>query len=325
MNLLKKLLNKFNGLYYPQEYLCLSKESFQQPLHVYLSDNMKLIKDITNSHLFNGYSPLILILFFSSIEDQLLPDNIEIVFSHHTLDPNEIVKQKDAIGRLYLKLIRKQAAGDYSLGYYEGTKGQHHFLSTFHHYIIRLKNNLYNKQIGNVFLEGNLYKQVQIAYAVPRIISLITVANGDLYNLFPTDLQGPVNEQFYSVSLRINGKACMQVESAKRIVISEMHSDAYKIVYSLGKNHMQELKLKDNFSFSESVSAILKLPLPKLALKYRELELIESFEHGIHKLFLFKVISHHIISDEKATLAHIHNVYATWRHNKGLEGNYLLR
>jgi flavin reductase (DIM6/NTAB) family NADH-FMN oxidoreductase RutF len=184
---------------------------------------------------------------------------------------------------------------------------------------------LYNKKEGNVFLKNNLYKQVQIAYAVPRTISLITVTGSNLYNLFPTDLHGSIGDQFYSVSLRINGKACMQVEAAKRIVVSEMHSDAYKTAYSLGKNHMQELKARDNFPFSELVSAILKFPLPNLVLKYRELELIETFDHGIHKLFLFKIISHHAVSDEKATLTHIHNVYATWRHNKALPGNYLLR
>ena len=256
MNLFKKLLNKFNGLYYPQEYLCISKESFQQPLHVYFTDNMKVIKNITLSHLFSGYSPLILTLFSSSIENQSTPGNIAIVLSQQALHPNEIISEKDAIAKLYLKLICQRSAGNNTIYYYEGIKGEHHFLSSFHQYIIGLKNRLYNKKTGNVFLKNNLYKQVQIAYAVPRIISLITVADGNLYNLFPTDLHGSLDDQFYSISLRINGKACIQVERAKRIIISEMHSGAYKPVYSLGKNHMQEMKPKDNFMFSESVSRL---------------------------------------------------------------------
>ena len=72
-------------------------------------------------------------------------------------------------------------------------------------------------------------------------------------------------------------------------------------------------------------STTLKLPLPQHTLFYRELELMESFVHGIHKLFLFKIVSAKMAEDEPATLAHIHNVYATWRYNKGLPGNYLLR
>jgi hypothetical protein len=119
--------------------------------------------------------------------------------------------------------------------------------------------------------------------------------------------------------------ACKQVVAARRIVISQMHCDAYKMVYSLGKNHMQELKSKDNFPFGESLSTVFHLPLPRFVLFYRELELADSFTHGIHQIFLYKIISQQHVSHEPVTLAHVHNSYASWRHNKGLAGNYLLR
>jgi hypothetical protein len=176
-----------------------------------------------------------------------------------------------------------------------------------------------------VFLPGNLYTQVQVAYALPRVISLITVRQDGLFNLFPTDLHGPAGEGHYLISLRHAGKACRQVEAARQIVVSEMHCDACKAVYALGKNHMQDVKPKDRFPFGSSVSTILQLPLPEAALLYRELELEESFMHGIHKLMLFKVLSQQVLTDTKATLAHIHTTYATWRYNNGLEGNYLSR
>jgi hypothetical protein len=325
MKLVKKVLNKFNGLNYPQEYLCLAKESFQQPLHVYLVDKKRIIKDITNKHLFTGYSPLIFTLSFSSANRQNLSDTIDVVFSQHSHQPNEFLEKKDAIASLSLKMIRRQSAGDIDIISYEGIKGKHHFLSFFHQYIISLNNRLYNKKPGNVFLHDNLYKQVQIAYSVPRIISLITVSDGNLYNLFPSDLHGPVNEQYYISSLRRGGKACKQVETAGRIVISEMNCNAYKTVYSLGKNHMQELKSKESFPFSDARSSAFQLPLPQSVLSYRELELLESFEHGIHKLLLYRIVSRQVVSHDLATLSHIHTIYATWRHNKGLAGNYLLR
>jgi len=325
MKWIKKILNKLNGLYYPQEYLCLIKESFQQPLHVYLVHNNKIIKDITHSHIFVGYSPLLIALSFPSELNQPLPDEIEMVFSKSSLSLNENLKKKGAIARLSLQLIRKQPAGDAHFFYYEGIKGEHYFLSSFHQFIIRLSNWLFNKKPGNVFLPGNLYVQVQIAYAIPRIISLITVNDGGLYNLFPTDLHGPISESYYCISLRHNGKACRQVESTRRIVVSQMQGHAYKTVYSMGKNHMQDLKPKNNFPFTESLSKTINLPLPQSTLNYQELELIESFEQGIHKLLVFKILSQQIMEENAATLAHIHNVYATWRHNKGLAGNYLLR
>jgi hypothetical protein len=325
MKLVKKILNKFNGLHYPQEYLCLAKESFQHTLHAYIVEGNQVIKDITNEHLFTGYSPLIIILNSPTGNNRELPPDIEIIFSQKSLQPNDVFEKKDAIARLSLKLILKQLAGDNNIFYYEGIKGKHYFLSSFHQYIIELNNRFYNRKEGNVFLHNNLYKQVQIAYSLPRIISLITVSDGKLYNLFPTDLHGQANQQYYVSSLRHEGKACKQVEAAARIVISQVHCQVYKTVYSLGRNHMQELKSKENFPFGESFSTIFQLPLPQSVLYYRELELIDSFVHGIHKLLLYKILSSQAVSDAPATLSHIHNVHATWRHNKGLSGNYLLR
>ena len=320
---MKKILTKLNGLHYQQEYLCLAKEPFQNPIHAYFVKDGHVIKDITNEHLFTGYSPLIFTLIFSDLKEPF--SKIEMFFSQRSLQPNDLFKKRDALAWLSLRLIQKQKIGDNEIYYYKGIRGQHHFLSFFHQYIIGLNNQFYNRKKENVFLNNALYKQVQIAYSIPRIISLITVGSGGLYNLFPTDLHGPVNEQYYVSSLRHGGKACKQVENAGRIVISQVHTDVYKMAYALGKNHMQELKPKENFFFSESLSSLFKLPLPKSLLSYRELELVGSFDHGIHKLLLYKIISSQVVSKDPSTLAHIHNCYATWRHRKGLPGNYLVR
>ena len=120
MQLLQKLLNKFNGLYYKQEYLCLAKESFQQQLHVYLIAGKQIIKEITNQHLFTGYSPLIFSLYSTSIKEGELTEKIDIVFSEECLKPNEFLEKKDAIAHLSLKMIRRQSAGSMDIVYYEG-------------------------------------------------------------------------------------------------------------------------------------------------------------------------------------------------------------
>jgi hypothetical protein len=322
MNLIKKVLGKFSGLKYPQEYLCLAKESFEQPLHVYLITGGQIIEDITNSHNFVGYSPVIFTLFSS----QTIPGMITVAFSERPLQPNEKFSKKDAVAILDMKKINEQAIDNGTVFYFEGTNGRHHFLSSFHQFIIQLQNKFYQKKTGNVFLPGNLYKQVQIAYSIPRTISLITVNNGRCYNLFPTDLHGPVGEKHYIVSLRHEGKACAQVLEAGKILLSEMDSSIYKTVYHLGKNHMQPLKEKEKFRlFSDQVSDALQLPLPHYTVFFRELELIDFFTHGIHQLMLFKVANWQPLQPQTSILAHIHTVYASWRHNNRLKGNYLMR
>ena len=109
MKLLNKLLNKLNGLHYPQEYLCLANESIPNPLRVYLVHNKHVLKDITTRHLFVGYSPLI---FTLSPLKEPAPDKwttIDILFTHKILHQNETFAQKDAMAMLTLKRIHQQA------------------------------------------------------------------------------------------------------------------------------------------------------------------------------------------------------------------------
>ena len=102
MKLVKKILNKLNGLHYTQEYLCFAKESFLQPLHVYLVNDKHIIKDITNQHLFVGYCPLVF-----AFSDTDLPLFVQLIFSHRTLLPNESFSKKDALALLELEQIKK--------------------------------------------------------------------------------------------------------------------------------------------------------------------------------------------------------------------------
>ena len=301
----------------------MAKEVFKDSLHVYIVEGGKPVKNITCNHLFTGYCPLVFAFVAATIPSE--KDKLEIVFSSEVLIIHALVKKEKILASLSLKKIEQQTIDNEQLFYYEGIKGSHHFVSRFHQFIIQLNNRLYNHKPGNVFLEENLYKQVQIAYSVPRKISLITVGQDNLYNHFPTDLHGQVNEKFYVISLRHEGHACKQVISAKKIVLSDMQAHAFKQVYALGKNHMQPLKEKTAFDFDLKVSKHFHLPLPKNLTYYKELELQESFIHGIHRFLLFKIIYAEKVSQEQQTLAHIHNVYATWRYKNEVESNYLMR
>ena len=323
MLVIKKILNKLNGLYFSQEYLCLSKESFVEPLHVYLIENAHIVKDITQSHQFVGYSPLIFALSSSTLAES--SDTLDILFTSKPFQVNETAAKKDAIARLSLQRIHTLTGSNDIIAFYEGVKGSHHFVSLFHQFIIELNNRLYNNKAGNVFLKGNLYTQVQIAYSLPRKICLVTVGESNLYNHFPTDLHGQINAHEYVISLRHEGKACHQVEHAGKIALSDMPAEEYEKVYSLGKNHTKPLRDASEFNFGPLLSKTFSLPLPKEVLSYRELILEKCFIHGIHKILLFKITSEEKLTATPQTLSHIHNCYATWRHNQKLSSNLLLR
>lgn len=319
----KKILSRFNGLSFRQDYLCLSKEKLEQPLCAYLLSKNQVFKDITNLHLFVGYQPLV--FAFAENGKPGFENDIEVVFSPRQLSLNDIVDEKNVLARLQLNLIKREPAGATIISFYEGTKGRHRFVNGRSQLIQGLYNQLYNRKAGNVYLNRNLYTQVQIAYALPRTISIITVGDEGEFNMFPTDLHGQCSEEFYIISLRTNGKACQQVEASRKILVSEVHCDLYKTVYGLGKNHMQPMRAETHFPVSGDYSARFGLPIPLQTLAYRELELVDTFVHGIHKLMTFRIVSAERLTDDPDTLSHIHNSYATWRHKNNLAGNYLMR
>lgn len=316
MQVLKKVLDKLNGYAYRQEYLCLAEGTFQQPLFAYLVKDNVVVRDVTREHLFVGYCPLIFAFDDPDISEM---EEVDIRFSSQSLPLNAPLK--NPIAELKLRKIHQQ---DQNISYYAGISGRHQFISPFHQWINILNNRLHQQKAGNVYLNSRLYPQVQIGYALPRQVSLITLELNGNFNLFPTDLHGQINPRQYIISLRHAGLACKQVQQAGKIVVSAVQPSLYKTVYSLGKNHMQPLKSKEAFSFSPHHSALFNLPLPPGTVSYHELELHNSFDHGIHRVLLFN-IKNQCTQPGGQPLTHIHNSYATWRLKHGLPGNYLLR
>lgn len=321
MKLFRQILQRLNGLQFPREYVCFSREELSPLLHVYLLEGDRIAAEITHQHFFVGYSPLIFLI--PATDGITTGKNIHLLITETALPLNAKFAAKDALARLSLELINQQEMDGKKLLFYRGTIGRHRFLSGFHQWIGRLYNNWFNRKAGNVFLDNNLYSQVQIAYSLPRTISLVTVGDGALFNLFPTDLHGQPTNSHYVISLRTGGKALEQVKATGRILLCEMEASSCKIVYALGKNHMQPLKNASSFPFSENLSPVFGMPVPTGAVLFRELELKGFFEEGIHTLLLFEISHQQVLSTNPHTLAHIHNACASWRQKKGFAGNYL--
>ncbi|CAN5391179.1 hypothetical protein BH10BAC2_BH10BAC2_47830 [soil metagenome] len=324
MTILKRVLQKFNGFYYSREYICLPLEQHTFPLQVLLVRESKVVKDITAMQVMVGISPLIIALPSLEEVDQENWQHIYTVYSNSSIKEGATVSNDKIVGSLQLEKIKNQKVGDFFIYYFEGIVGKHRFIPHINQIINRFYNSFYNRSKGNIFLKGNLYTQLQVAYSVPKIIALITVGCNDLYNLLPTDQHGQINNEYYIITLRKAGNACKQALDAGKIVLSNVYAGYYKEVYAFGKNHMQPLKEIDSFDFSGDRTQILNYPLPKHVIAYRELELAESFEHGIHRIFLFRILAYKKNIADLPVLSCIHNAYATWRFKQHLPCNHFL-
>jgi len=319
----------------PQEYICTGLEHFSPRLNVFASfQKTSLSVDITEDHVFLGYKPLVIGIpvkkdsscheAFISSKEICLSFNTVGVFKQSSVKYGFPVDKK-SLARLTLKRIASREYGDTSSFIYEGVKGEHNFLSSFHQFTNQLRDKLKKKKDGNVGLPGNLYEQVRIAYALPRIISIITVAKDGLCNMFPTDLHGSINNEFYVGSLRHEGNACLQVEETKKIVISHVSINCFRDAYAMGKNHMQDLKPIETFKIHAAQSELFHYPLNKETLSYRELELVGSYDVGIHRLLFYKIMNSKILNSNSDTLSHIHQYYEAWRKKQGIKTDSVLR
>lgn len=311
------------GVTIPVEYPCMAYHPRGDHPAIYLSGNGSDDKlDVTHTHLFLGYKPLVIGFPVSNSHldnfSKITHSNPHLIFSH----PG----QAQPFARLKLFFTDKMILQDQTVFFFSGKKGDHHLIHKYYQAIWYLKETLKRPIPGNIDLPGNLYDQVRIAYSFPRIISLVTVGEKNSFNLFPTDLNGNAGDSHYLISLRYNGKACAQTKHIGKLVISTVLPDFFKQAYALGKNHMKDLRSASEFPFGQYFSGHYQLPLPQSVVSWKELEYITATQIGIHQIQTFRVTDQQsVLSESTAVLAHIHAFYAQWRKNHGLSAEYLLR
>jgi flavin reductase (DIM6/NTAB) family NADH-FMN oxidoreductase RutF len=331
LNLKALVKRKLFGYTLPHEYLCLSSYPLLSPLRIFLtSDRSARFLEVSNQHILLGYKPLVIGILFSH-EDAERFSRSEVCLSFQICDFEPKASWRGfstdvtRVATLTVKKVSERVHGNKVLCIFTGTAGHHFFLPSFNQYINRARESFKALKKGNVYLPGNLYEQVKVAYAVPREISVITIGKDGQYNMFPTDLHGPVNDDFYASSLRKDGKACEQVDEIRRLCISSVDADWSGKAYALGKNHMKDLSDLKGIELHEKRSEKFNLPLPAAVISYRELQVIESFDEGIHRIFFYKIVHQQIFNQEKPALRHIHRYYAQWRESQGLKTEYTIR
>lgn len=319
---MKKLLKKILlGITLPQEYLCLNLSEFNKPLRVVIkSFSSKILTDITKNHLFIGYKPLVIALDKKYLNDAAITSFQQLTISFQTDVESEIAK-------VDLELVKEIKLNSNNCLVFKGKKGVSSFANPFHKLTRSIYYYLTSDKKQNIFLAGNLYEQIKIAYSIPRKIYLATVGSNSLFNIFPTDLSGKYESEYFIMSLRTGGKANQQIVNEGKCLISVMEATAFPDVYHAGKNHMKELTEipKIGVSIRNERSNVLKLPVPLRATKYYELESIEKCEVGIHTIHFFKIINSVELNGNNSVLAHIHRDYAEWRLRNGMNLNYLIR
>jgi hypothetical protein len=285
-------------MYFSNEYICLNFKELIPDIRVILETHDSAF-DVTDSHLLLGYKPLLI----------GIPKNGSHITSH-TASLKFFTSEK-LCGTIRLCI---SDTFHENLTIFVGHSASHELLTVSQqilHILIR------NRKRKNDPLNPprDLYDQIRVAYSYPRKISVITVGENELYNVFPTDLHGEIHGQNkYIISLRENGKAFRQVVHSGRICLSTVSCDQFREVYALGKNHMQDLQPVNYFP-AETLRILngSGLAVYGAATGYLILKMESEQKAGIHHLITFSIEKRSATDKQLNILSHIHSYYALWR------------
>jgi hypothetical protein len=308
--MLKEKIRKFlTGVAIKKEYPCVDHLQFNGEVKVLMHHNGEQV-DITDDHLFLGYKPLI--AGIHTVTDIDAPE-VRISFIH---------RSGAKLAEVQLKKIAARVIGNTYLVLFTGIHADTFFLPLFNRSVNVMARRFRKKINGNVEMEGNEYQQVQAMYSIPRKISVISLGHGELFNMFPTDLHGNAGKDFYVDSLRKAGKACGQVLALKRVVKADIELSSKEDVFAMGKNHMKELQAAAGLPV-QGFSDMYKLPLVKGTIAYKEMELYDHIEIGIHRVLVFRVHNEVILNSEAPVLSCTNGHYLQWRLDHSLHANYI--
>lgn len=149
-------------------------------------------------------------------------------------------------------------------------------------------------------------------YICPRPVALVSVMDGDHGNIFPMDLIGPVGARKFSLALHKSRQGVALMEHSRRVAVSSVPVDQTSVAYGLGKNHRQARIDWTELPFDTAPSPAFRLPVPRFALRVRELEIISVQSVGDYKHFLADTVEDQSWADG-LQLHFVHGFYDAWR------------
>jgi len=159
-------------------------------------------------------------------------------------------------------------------------------------------------------------QQQMIFYICPRPVVLVSVDDGSHSNLFPMDLIGPVSADRFTLALRSTSPSIPTMKSARRVSISDVPARDYATAYKLGVHHKNVKVEWDRLPFEVRRSREFSLPYPSIALRVRELQILDFDTIGSHTFFVTRVSSEDS-AEEAAQFFHTSGIYQHFRSCNG--------
>lgn len=169
---------------------------------------------------------------------------------------------------------------------------------------------------GNFFMIPEAVQQQMIFYICPRPVVLVSVDDGSHSNLFPMDLIGPVREDCFTLALRSTSPSIATMKSSRRVALSDVPARDYTTAYKLGVHHKNVTVDWGRLPFKIQRSREYSLPYPSIALRVREMQILDFDTIGSHTFFVTRKVSEHSAQDA-AQFFHTSGIYQHFRSCNG--------
>ncbi len=218
------------------------------------------------------------------------------------------------IGVLHLRYLRDWRTAGAWLGLFEVAGGAHRCV----HWPRRTWDSwMYERAVRNVPRESLLMappavQQMMVFYLRPRPVFLVSVDDGHHSNIFPMDLVGPLQPERFTLALRNTSPSVETIKNARRLALADLPGTACRIAYQLGAHHKQSQVDWDRLPFKTVRSRDFSLPVPAIALRVREVEILDFQTVGSHTLFVGRICSQGVFA-EGAQLFHTSGIHQRLR------------
>ena len=173
-----------------------------------------------------------------------------------------------------------------------------------------------NRDPNNFFMPPDAVQQQMIFYICPRPVVLVSVDDGRHSNLFPMDLIGPVTADRFTLALRSTSPSIATMKNTRCVALSDVPARECGSAYKLGIHHKNAMVQWDRLPFETRRSRDFSLPYPAIALRVREVEILDFDAIGSHTLFVSRIASE-VSAGDDAQLFHTSGIYQHFRSCNG--------
>jgi flavin reductase (DIM6/NTAB) family NADH-FMN oxidoreductase RutF len=149
-------------------------------------------------------------------------------------------------------------------------------------------------------------------FACPRPVALVSVVDGEVGNIFPMNLMGPVGNSHFSLALNSTRPVTSLLARAGEVALSSIPFQQASLAYELAKNHKREGVDWKRLAFGTRSSARLNLPVPEFSLRVREMRIEAVRNMGSHTLFLARILHDERWADGLQFFT-VHGMYQAWK------------